>query len=98
VGIERRTDPRLAAWVWIRYEPALADAEVPVSRSLAVLWFTSVAFPSAGCMSVVNHAPLWCPDEAKRERVYGGVLLNVESAVDALGRSLSARPGDRGRC
>lgn len=67
------------------YEPAFPDAEVGMSRALVVLGLASAVLLSGGCMSVANHSPYFCPDEAKRERVYGGVRLDVEGAGAALG-------------
>ena len=49
-------------------------------RMLCVL--AGLAALSGGCMTVVNHSPFFCPDEAKRDRPYGGVQGDAEMIVD----------------
>ena len=56
-----------------------------MSRIVAVVGLVSAVLLSGGCMSVANHSPYFCPNEAKRERVYGGVRLDVEGAGAAFG-------------
>jgi uncharacterized protein YceK len=55
-----------------------------MSRLLAVVGLLSASLMSNGCMSLANHAPYFCPDETKRERVYGGVRLDVERGAGML--------------
>lgn len=66
-----------------------------MSRAFAFVGLVPAALLTVGCMSVANHSPYFCPNEATRERVYGGVLLDVEGAGAALGavaRGEASRP------